>query len=46
MTPVEWALIAGYALLEYWIGRTKKTRANSVLEALALAARLLIKKGK
>lgn len=44
---IEWALAAlGYAALEYWLGRTKKVPANSVLEALALAARLLIQRRK
>lgn len=44
---IEWALAAlGYAVLEYWLGRTEKTRANSVLEALAMAARLLVTRRK
>lgn len=42
---IEWALAAlGYAALEYWLGRTDKVRAGSVLEALALVARSLLRR--
>lgn len=28
----DWAYVAGYALLEFWLGRTKTVKASSVLE--------------
>jgi hypothetical protein len=34
MTPVEWSIIASisYMITEYWLGRTDKVKAGSVLE--------------
>lgn len=37
MTPVEWGVVASglcYVGLEYWLGRTTKVKAGSVVEAL------------
>lgn len=50
MTGIDWPIIAGiaiYAGLEYWLGRTDKTKSGSVLEAvghgLKAAAGIFIK---
>ena len=32
----------GYSGVEYWIGKTEKTKANSVLEFIAMVAAILI----
>lgn len=52
MTPVEWSYVAGaaYAALEYWLGKTDKVKAGSVLETVflgvkAVAGIFLAKKG-
>ena len=37
MTPIEWSLAASglcYISLEYWLGRTERVKAGSVVEAL------------
>jgi hypothetical protein len=35
MTPIEWALAAAaYSALEYWLGKTDKMKAGSVVEAV------------
>lgn len=44
---IEWAIAAlGYAALEYWLGRTDKVRAGSVLEALLVVGRSVFRRGK
>jgi hypothetical protein len=53
MTPVEWQLLGGavcYAVTEYWLGRTDKVKAGSVLEAVlngvkTVCSKFLLKKG-
>jgi type II secretory pathway pseudopilin PulG len=40
MTSLEWALLmAAYAGLEYWLGRTKKVESNSALDFVLQTAR-------
>ncbi len=40
MTPIEWALIGGaYAALEYWLGKTDKTKSGSVIEAVLMGVK-------
>lgn len=35
-------ILVGYAVLEYWLGRTQKTRAASLLELIAMGTTLLV----
>lgn len=45
MTPFEWTLAAlGFAAIEYWLGKTDKVKAGSLVEALALAARAILRR--
>lgn len=53
MTPVEWTTligVMGYSCLEYWLGRTDKVKAGSLLEAILLGAksalRIVARKGE
>jgi hypothetical protein len=44
-TPVTWPLLAGlvgYSLLEYWLGKTPRTRAASLPELLVLVLMSII----
>ena len=44
MTPVEWSFIAGsigYAVVEYWLGRTDKVKAGSAIEAALNGAKFI-----
>jgi len=36
-----WVLMIVYSVLECWLGRTKRTRANSVIDAIILIFGLL-----
>ena len=38
------AALGSYSVLEYWFGKTKKTKANSLIEFLALVVSLVIVK--
>jgi hypothetical protein len=42
MTPVEWSFVASglcYVGLEYWLGKTDRVKAGSVVEALLNGAK-------
>lgn len=39
---LEFGLVGAYSLLEYWLGKTKKTQAASLVE---LAIRIITRKG-
>ena len=43
MTPVEWTYIGSfvaYSLVEYWLGKTDKTKGSSVVEVALNAVKL------
>ncbi len=43
MTPLEWtALGLAYSGLEYWLGRTNRVKAGSVLEAVLNGSKFIL----
>lgn len=42
VTEKQVLLLLAYALLEFWLGKTKAVRANSVVELIAVLSALLV----